>query len=132
MLLCSCALVLFLQNKANLPVGQNGANSYMKEFYGNKPPCGAEKNKANLQNSRCNFGVIAKFALSGFDFVNVDGIGRAGGTYWLAGHKNYPVAGLCPVVIQNELINQRREPADILRNWLAAWYDAVMQAHLPA
>jgi len=36
------------KNKANLPTGQVGAKSYMKGDYGNKPPCGAQKNKANL------------------------------------------------------------------------------------
>jgi len=62
----------------------------------------------------------------------MDGVGGACGAKRPAGHKNYSIAGLGPLVIDNELIDQVREMPDVLRDWPAAWYDSVMQAHLPA
>ena len=62
----------------------------------------------------------------------MDGVGGAGGAEWLAGYEDYLIAGLCPLVLDNELIDHARELPDVLRDWPAAWYDPVMQAHLSA
>ena len=91
--------------------------------------------KANLQNSHGNLGIIAKnraFAFSGVDVVDMNGVGCSGGAKRPAGHKNNSIAGLCPLVLDNKLIDQVREMPDVLRDRLTARYDSVMQAHLPA
>ena len=62
----------------------------------------------------------------------MDGVGGAGGAKRPTGHKNYPIAGLGPVILDNELIDKGSEMPDVLRDWPAAWYDPVMKAHLPA
>jgi hypothetical protein len=36
-----------LKKQSQFAAGQIGVKSYMKGYYGNKPACGAEKNKAN-------------------------------------------------------------------------------------
>ena len=45
---CGISYVVLWKNKANLWMGQIGANSYLKGNYGNKPACRARKNKANF------------------------------------------------------------------------------------
>jgi len=72
------------------------------------------------------------FALSGVDIVDIDGVGSSGGAERPAGHKNYSITGLGPVVLDNEFIDKGSEMPDVFRDCPAARYDAVMQAHLPA
>ena len=64
--------------------------------------------------------------------MDMDGVGGAGGAKWLASYEDYFIAGLCPVVLDNELIDQARELPDVLRDWLTARYNPIMQAHLTA
>ncbi len=75
---------------------------------------------------------MQNFALSCFDVMDMNGVGGTGGAKGPAGYKDYLIAGLCPFVLNNELIDQTRELPDVLRDWPAGWYDSVMQAHLTA
>ena len=64
--------------------------------------------------------------------MDMDGVGSDGGAKRPAGHQNYSIAGLGPVVLDNELIYKGSEMPDVFRDWPAARYDSIMQAHLPA
>ena len=70
--------------------------------------------------------------MSGVDVVDVDGVGGSGGAKWLAGHKDYPITSLGPLILDDELIDYVCELLYIFRYCSTAGNDSIMQAHLPA
>jgi hypothetical protein len=47
-LICVHLRLMNLKKQTQFLNGQNGITSYLKRGYGNNPPAGSEKNKANL------------------------------------------------------------------------------------
>jgi len=50
-----------LKKQSQFSGGQNGVNSFLKGNYGNKPPCGARKNKANSKPNKANLTFLEVF-----------------------------------------------------------------------